>query len=115
LPAIARAISTISTSADSIGLRAGIARVARLNPRRVESGPMPIIFDPRVGNSIIGHLIGAIVGPPSRARSSFLLDKLGEAILPEGITMSWTIPLLERGMRSRPFDGEGLPTAEAAR
>ncbi|MET0366512.1 MAG: metallopeptidase TldD-related protein, partial [Sphingobium sp.] len=98
---------------DAIGLRAGHRAVARLNPRRVESGPMPIIFDPRVGSSLIGHLIGSIVGPAITRRSSFLLDKLGEAIFPETITIL-DDPRRERGLRSRPFDGEGLPTAERA-
>jgi PmbA protein len=98
---------------DAIGLRAGHRAVARLNPRRVESGPMPIVFDPRVGNSLVGHLIGAIVGPAITRRSSFLLDRLGEHILPENITIL-DDPRRERGLRSRPFDGEGLPTEERA-
>lgn len=98
---------------DAIGIRAGHRTVARLNPRRVESGPMPIIFDPRVGSSLIGHLIGAIVGPAITRRSSFLLDQLGEAIFPESITIL-DDPRRERGLRSKPFDGEGLPTAERA-
>ncbi|MCE7795325.1 TldD/PmbA family protein [Sphingobium sufflavum] len=97
----------------AIGLRAGHRAVSRLNPKRVESGPMPIIFDPRIGNSFVGHLIGAIVGPAITRRSSFLLDHLGEAILPETITIL-DDPRRERGLRSRPFDGEGLPTAERA-
>ncbi|HEX7856458.1 MAG TPA: metallopeptidase TldD-related protein [Sphingobium sp.] len=108
----ARYLDDLDT-ADAIGLRAGHRTVARLNPRRVESGPMPIIFDPRVGNSLVGHLIGAIVGPAITRRSSFLLDSLGKAIFPEGITIL-DDPRRPRGMRSRPFDGEGLPTAERA-
>jgi PmbA protein len=100
-------------SAESIGERAGLRAVSRLNPRRVDSGPMPIIFDPRVGNSLVGHLIGAIVGPAITRRSSFLLDMLEQRIFPEGITIL-DDPLRERGLRSRPFDGEGLPTAERA-
>ncbi|HEX7823241.1 MAG TPA: TldD/PmbA family protein [Sphingobium sp.] len=100
-------------AADAIGLRAGHRAVSRLNPRRVESGPMPIIFDPRVGNSLVGHLIGAIVGPAITRRSSFLLDMLEKQIFPEGITIL-DDPHRERGLRSRPFDGEGLPTAERA-
>ncbi len=99
--------------ADSIGLRAGHRAVSRLNPRRVESGPMPIIFDPRVGSSLVGHLIGAMVGPAITRRSSFLLDMLEQRILPDNITII-DDPRRERGLRSRPFDGEGLPTAQRA-
>lgn len=96
-------------AADAIGLRAGHRAVARLNPVRVPSGPMPVIFDPRVGGSLVGHLIGAMTGPAITRKSSFLLDRLGEAIFPEGITII-DDPRRERGLRSRPFDGEGLPT-----
>lgn len=98
-------------AADAIGLRAGHRAVSRLNPRRVESGSMPIIFDPRVGNSLVGHLLGAIVGPAITRRSSFLLESLGARILPEGISII-DDPHRLRGLRSRPFDGEGLPTEE---
>jgi PmbA protein len=98
-------------AADAIGNRAGQRAVARLNPQRIESGRMPIIFDPRVGNSLIGHLIGAITGPAITRRSSFLLEKLGEAIFDAGITII-DDPHRARGLRSRPFDGEGLPTKE---
>lgn len=98
-------------SADSIGLRAGTRAVSRLNPRRVPSGAMPIIFDPRVGGSIIGHLLGAMTGPAVTRKASFLLGKKGERVLPEGLHVV-DDPLRVRGLRSRPFDGEGLPTAK---
>lgn len=98
-------------AADTIGLRAGDRAVARLNPQRVDSGQMPVVFDPRVGSSLIGHLVGAITGPSITRRSSFLLERLGQRILPEGITII-DDPRRRRGLRSRPFDGEGLPTAQ---
>ncbi|MEO8723989.1 MAG: TldD/PmbA family protein, partial [Sphingobium sp.] len=94
---------------EDIGRRAGHRAVARLNPVKIESGSMPIIFDPRVGSSIISHLIGAIAGPAITRRSSFLLDRLGQQIFDSGITII-DDPLRRRGLRSRPFDGEGLAT-----
>ncbi len=99
--------------AESIGARAGQRAVARLKPMKVESGVMPIIFDPRVGSSLVGHLIGGIVGPAIARRSSFLLESLGQALFDSGVTIV-DDPLLQRGLRSRPFDGEGLPTARRA-
>lgn len=92
-----------------IGKLAGERAVARLNPQRVRSGPMPIIFDPRVAGTLIGHLLGAISGSAIARRSSFLLDKLGEPIFPAG-TLIADDPHRPRGLRSRPFDGEGLAT-----
>jgi PmbA protein len=94
---------------ESVGQRAGSRAVARLNPSRVASGTMPVIFDPRVGNSLIGHLLGAIAGPSVTRKASFLLDRRGELVLPEGLHVI-DDPLRLRGLRSRPFDGEGLPT-----
>lgn len=98
-------------NADIVGERAGTRTIARLAPQRVASGAMPIIFDPRIGNSLIGHLVGAIVGPAITRRSSFLQEQRGERILPEGLYVI-DDPLRPRGLRSRPFDGEGLPTAK---
>lgn len=99
--------------AESIGTRAGQRAVARLNPIKIESGTMPVIFDPRVGSSLIGHLVGAMTGPAIARRASFLLEKLGEQIFDGQVTII-DDPLRERGLRSRPFDGEGLPTQRSA-
>jgi len=93
-----------------IGQRAGERAVARLNPGKLASGPMPVLFDPRVGSSMLGHLIGAITGSAIARRTSFLLEKLGQRVFAAGITVR-DDPLRPRGLRSRPFDGEGLPTA----
>jgi PmbA protein len=70
---------------------------------------MPVVFDPRAGSSLLGHLIGAITGSSVARRTSFLLDRLGERVFAAGITVR-DDPLRPRGLRSRPFDGEGLPT-----
>jgi len=104
----ARHIEDLETP-DAIGVRAGTRAVARLNPTRIPSGTMPVIFDPRVGNSLIGHLLGAISGPAVARKASFLLDARGKPVLPRGLDLI-DDPLRVRGLRSRPFDGEGLPT-----
>ncbi|AMK19526.1 MULTISPECIES: TldD/PmbA family protein [Sphingobium] len=96
-----------------IGARAGERAVARLNPAKLESGVLPIVFDPRIGSSIMGHLIGGMVGPAITRRSSFLLDSIGQALFDSAITII-DDPLRQRGIRSRPFDGEGLPVARCA-
>lgn len=97
-------------SANAIGQRAGERAVARLNPGKLASGPMPVVFDPRVSGGMIGHLLGAISGSAIARRTSFLLESLGEQVFASGITII-DDPLRVRGLRSRPFDGEGLPTA----
>lgn len=97
-------------SAADVGRRAGERAVARVNPGRLESGPMPVVLDPRVGASLLGHLIGAISGSAIARRTSFLLDAMGTAIFAPGITVR-DDPLMPGALRSRPFDGEGLPVA----
>jgi len=97
-------------AAEIIGKRAGERTVARLGPGRVASGAMPVVFDPRVGSSLIGHLIGAISGQAISRKTSFLLDALGTRIFPAGVTIC-DDPHRPHGLRSRPFDGEGLPVS----
>ena len=96
-----------------IGRRAGERAVARLNPGRLASGPMPVVFDPRVGSSLVGHLIGAISGSAIARRTSFLLDALGTNLFGPHVTIC-DDPQRPAGLRSRPFDGEGLPVGPVA-
>lgn len=96
--------------AAAIGRRAGERTVKRLNPGKLSSGAMPVVYDPRVGSGLLGHLAGAITGSAVARRTSFLLDRLGEQVFASGITVR-DDPHRPRGLRSKPFDGEGLPTA----
>ena len=97
----------------AIGRRAADRAVARLNPGKLPSGAMPVVYDPRVGSGLLGHLTGAITGSAIARRTSFLLEKLGQPIFAPGITVR-DDPHRVRGLRSKPFDGEGLPTAPLA-
>ena len=94
---------------DQLGLLAAERAVKRLNPTKLPSGTMPVIFDPRVGCGLLGHLLGAISGSSITRRTSFLLEKLGELIFPSGIIIR-DDPHRPRGLRSKPFDGEGVAT-----
>ena len=94
--------------AEAIGGRAGERAAARVGPVKPEPGRYPIIFDPRVATSLLGHLVGAITGSGIARGTSFLLGKLGERVFAPGVTVR-DDPHRPRGLRSRPFDGEGLP------
>jgi PmbA protein len=96
-----------------IGARAGQRAVKRVNPIKLDTAPMPIVFDPRVGSSLIGHLVGAITGSAITRGTSFLKDALGTQVFDSSITII-DDPHRLRGLRSRGFDGEGLPTALTA-
>src|SRR5690606_3726841 len=90
--------------------RAGTRAVARLNPGKAPTGKLPVLLDSRVSGSIVGHLLGAIAGPAIARGTSFLLGKEEHMLFDSGILIR-DEPYRPRGLRSRAFDGEGLPTA----
>jgi PmbA protein len=98
---------------EAIGTKAGERAVARVNPGRLASGPMSVVYDPRVGSSLLGHMVGAISGASITRKTSFLLDALGTQVFSEGVTIL-DDPHRPHGLRSRPFDGEGLPVSPCA-
>jgi PmbA protein len=92
-----------------VGRHAGEKAVKRLNPKRAKTAQVPVMFDPRVSGGLVRHLAGAINGQSISRKSSFLRDKMGQAIFPKGIRII-DDPLRIRGLRSKPFDGEGVAT-----
>lgn len=92
---------------EGIGRRAAEKAIARLNPVRAKTARLPVVFDPRVSSSMLGHLLGAINGAAVARGTSFLADRLGTQVLAKGLTVK-DDPLRRRGLRSRPFDGEGM-------
>ncbi len=93
----------------ALGRLAGERAVKRLGPGKLPSGTMAVLFDPRVGGSLIGHLVSAMSGLSIARGTSFLLGREGQAIFAEGVTIV-DDPHRPRGLRSRPFDGEGVAT-----
>jgi PmbA protein len=94
-------------NAQAIGRRAGERAVERLNPRKVTTRRVPVVFDSRISGSIVGHVASAANGSSIARKTSFLREKLGEKILASGIHII-DDPLRARGLRSRPFDAEGI-------
>lgn len=92
---------------DTIGRSAGERAIRRLNPRKVKTQSVPVIFEPRVASSLIGHLASAANGATVARKATFLKDKLGQKIFASGIRVV-DDPLRKRGLRSHPFDGEGV-------
>ena len=98
--------SDLATPED-IGRQAGIRAVRRLGARKVKSARVPVVFDPRVSRSLIGHLASAVNGGAIARGTSFLKDSLGQRIMPPGSTII-DDPHRPRGLRSKPCDGEGV-------
>jgi PmbA protein len=93
--------------AEAIGRRAGERAVKRLNPRKVATRRVPVVFDSRISGSLVGHLASAANGSSIARKTSFLREKLGEKIFASGIEIV-DDPSRRRGLRSRPFDAEGI-------
>ena len=98
---------------ESVGRTAGERTVARANPRKVETCKVPVVFDPRVSGSLVGHLVGAINGASIARKTSFLKDRLGEQLFASNIRII-DDPLRRRGLRSQPFDAEGVRVKKLA-
>ena len=94
-------------AAEQIGRNAGERAIRRLNPRKVETRRVPIVFDPRIAGSLVGHLASAINGASVARKTSFLKDRMGERLFRPGIRII-DDPHRRRGLRSHPFDGEGV-------
>ncbi|MBL6853812.1 MAG: TldD/PmbA family protein [Alphaproteobacteria bacterium] len=94
-------------SPEKVGRTAGERTVKRLNPRRVKSQAVPVIYDPRVSSGIVGHFVGAITGNAIARGVSFLKDRMEKPVFAPAINII-DDPHRLRGLRSKPFDGEGV-------
>jgi PmbA protein len=100
-------------SPERVGRSAGERAVARANPRKVETCQVPVVYDPRVAGSLVGHLVGAINGAAIARKTSFLKDKLGAQLFASSIRII-DDPLRPRGLRSQSFDAEGVAAKRLA-
>jgi PmbA protein len=98
---------------ERVGRVAGERAVARTNPRKVETCKVPVVYDPRVSSSLVGHLVGAVNGTSVARKTSFLKDKLGAQLFARGIRII-DDPLRRRGLRSQSFDAEGVAVKKLA-
>jgi len=98
---------------DAVGIGALAAEraLARAGAVKPKTGHFPVLFDERIAASLVGHLLSAVNGTSIARGASWLLDALGTQVLPKGMSIIED-PLRRRISGSRPFDGEGLPTAK---
>ncbi len=106
----ARIFAADMPSATDIGREAGERAVARFGATKPKTGAYPVLFDERISSSLIGHLVSATNGAMIARGSSWATDLLGKQVLPEGMDLVED-PHRKRVSGSKPFDGEGLPTA----
>ena len=99
-------------SAAAVGRKAAERTLARMQPRQLPTGEVPVLFAAEMARSLIGHYIGAVSGGALYRKASFLLDSAGTQVFPEWFGID-ELPFLPRGFRSASFDGEGVATRES--
>ena len=96
-------------SPEQVGRTAAERTLRRLGARQVKTAQVPVVFDPDCAGEILGTLFGAISGYAVFRNATFLKDRLGETVASPLVTLI-DEGRRPRGLGSRPFDGEGLPT-----
>ncbi|WJV54259.1 metalloprotease PmbA [Pectobacteriaceae bacterium CE90] len=107
---IGRSLDDLKTP-EWVGEECARRTLARLDPHKLPTMEAPVMFAAEVATGLFGHLVGAISGGSVYRKSTFLLDKLGQQILPEWLTIE-EFPHLRKGLASSPFDGEGVRTQQ---
>ena len=100
-------------NAEEIGRTAGEKAVRRLGPRSMKSQTVPVVFHPDEAAGLLGHFAGAISGVAIARGVSFLKDRMVQAFFAPGINII-DDPHRPRGLRSKPFDGEGVANQRRA-
>lgn len=106
----ARDASELAAAAE-IGKEAAERSLQRLGARSLKTAQVPVLFDRRIGRGLFSSLFGAISGGAQYRRNSFLLDSVGQQVLPEWLSIS-EHPQLRKGPRSAPFDMDAVATRE---
>ena len=96
-------------SARVVGRYAAERALARLNGRKIATTECPVLFESPLAAGLLGAYVQATSGGSLYRKSSFLLDSLGQAVLPSHIDVSED-PHVRKGKGSAPFDEEGVTT-----
>ncbi len=99
--------------AEAVGIEAAQRTVARLSPRKVQTGRFPVLFAPNMATGLMGHLLGAISGGAQYRKASFLLDSLGDTVAADHLTLAEQ-PHLPNSIGAAAFDGDGVATRDKA-
>lgn len=93
-------------SAEAIGDEAAMRALQRVNPRKIATASMPVVFDPRVAKSLLGNFLHAISGAAVARGTTFLKEALHTPVFSNAVTIV-DDPHIPFGLASKPFDAEG--------
>jgi len=96
-------------SPEHVGRTAARRALQRLNPVKVDTQKVPVVFEPRTARTLLDNLFEAVHGMSIYRHESFLAGKLGEKVASEDLTVvdDSTVPGL---FGTSPFDDEGVPS-----
>lgn len=94
---------------EQVGKMSAERTVARLDSRKIKSTSAPILFDPMMAKSLVSHLVSALKGGAIYKKASFMLDRVGQSVLPDFVTITEN-PHLKGASGSAWHDGEGVAT-----
>ena len=92
---------------EEVGREAARRTVAKLGSEKIDTGELPVVFDPEAGRALLRALFSVISGGAIYRKSSYLLDREGTQVASPLVTIV-DDPLIPRGPGSRPYDGDGL-------
>ena len=96
--------------ASRVGLTAARRAVRRLGARKIETRNAPVLYEAGVARGVVHHFVSAIRGSSLYRKASFLVDRLGERVMPDHVRIHEQ-PHLRGALASAAFDGEGVATA----
>ena len=96
---------------EEVGQEAARRAVQRLDARTLSTRKVPVLYPAELAKGLFGHLIAAVRGTAQYRRASFLLDAVGEQVLPSFIDIEED-PWIPRALASAPFDAEGVQTRQ---
>lgn len=102
---------TLLNSGISIGKKAAREAISRLNPQKIATQKVPVLFRADIANTLWGHFIAAISGGNLYRKSSFLLDAIGKEVFPDFLTIQER-PHIKKALASSAFDSEGVLTQD---
>ena len=95
--------------AEAVGVEAARQAVSCLGAKKIESGVFPVIFAQPAFRSLLSYtLVNAVKADFVQRERSALKDKIGEQVASDLVTV-WDDGLLDGGLATRKFDGEGVP------
>jgi len=94
---------------EAIGRYAAERALARLNARKLSTRKCPVLFEAPLAAGLLGAFVQAISGGALYRKSTFLLDSLGQQVLPQHIQILED-PHVVGAVGSAPFDDEGVKT-----